>query len=43
VTDVEPGEWFDPVFLQQLLGASMRLSLREGEQKTQDIRLSGGL
>jgi uncharacterized protein (DUF2141 family) len=43
VTDVEPGEWFDPAFLQQLLGASMRLSLREGEQKTQDIRLSGGL
>ena len=43
VTDVEPGEWFDPVFLQQLLGASMRLSLAEGEQKTQDVRLSGGL
>ncbi len=43
VTDVEPGEWFDPVFLQQLLGASMRLSLAEGEQKTQNVRLSGGL
>lgn len=43
VTDVEPGEWFDPTFLQQLLGASMRLSLADGEQKTQDVRLSGGL
>jgi hypothetical protein len=43
VTDVEPGEWYDPDFLQELLGASMRLSLAEGDRKTQDIRLAGGL
>ena len=41
VTDAEPGEWFDPAFLQQLVGASMPVSVAEGEQKTQDIRLPG--
>jgi uncharacterized protein (DUF2141 family) len=41
VTDVEPGEWFDPQFLQELLAASMRLSLADGDRKTQNIRLSG--
>ncbi len=42
VTDVEPGEWFDPAFLQELLAASMRITLAEGDRKTQDIRLAGG-
>jgi hypothetical protein len=40
---VEPGEWFNPTFLQELGGASMRLTLADGDRKTQDIRLSGGL
>jgi len=42
VTDVEPGEWFDPAFLQELLAASMRITLNDGDRKTQDIRLAGG-
>jgi len=42
VTDVEPGEWFDPDFLQQLRGASARVTLNEGDTKTQDLRLGGG-
>jgi hypothetical protein len=42
VTDVEPGEWYDPDFLEQLAAASMRISLSDGEKKTQDIRLAGG-
>ena len=42
VTDVEPGEWFDPEFLQQLRGASVRVTLNEGAKKTQDLRLGGG-
>ena len=42
VTDVEPGEWFDPTFLQELTGASMRITLADGDRKTQDIRLAGG-
>lgn len=43
VTDVEPGEWFDPDFLKELIAASMRISIADGDRKTQDIRLSGGL
>lgn len=42
VTDVEPGEWYDPDFLDELSTVAMRFSLRDGEQKTQDIRLSIG-
>ena len=41
VTDVEQGEWMDPSFLEQLLGASIRVSLAEGESRTQDIRIAG--
>jgi hypothetical protein len=42
VTDIEPGEQFDPNFLDQLLSASIPVSLREGEKKTQDIKVAGG-
>jgi uncharacterized protein (DUF2141 family) len=42
VTDVEPGEWYDPEFLSELAGAAMRVTLGVGEKKTQDIRIAGG-
>ncbi len=42
VTDVEPGAWFDPEFLQQLRASSARVTLAEGDKKTQDLRLGGG-
>jgi hypothetical protein len=41
VTDAEPGEWFDPAFLTQILPASMPVTIGEGEKQTQDIRLAG--
>ena len=41
IDDVEPGEWFDPAFLQRLLPTAMKLTLGEGEQKVQEIRLGG--
>jgi hypothetical protein len=41
IGDVEPGQWFDPLFLRQLTAASMPVSIGEGERKTQDLRLSG--
>jgi hypothetical protein len=41
VTDVTQGEWMDPSFLEQLLAASIRFSVAEGESKTQDIRIAG--
>jgi uncharacterized protein (DUF2141 family) len=39
VTDIETGQWFDPAFLRPLLGASIGLTLAEGEQKVQDLRI----
>jgi hypothetical protein len=42
VTDVEPGEWFNPDFLSQLLGASVGVTLGEAERKVQDLRVAGG-
>ena len=42
VTDVEPGEWFNPDFLSQLLGASVAVTLGEAERKVQDLRVAGG-
>jgi hypothetical protein len=38
VEDVEQGEWFDPAFLDQIKAGAVRLTLAEGEQKTQDFR-----
>jgi protocatechuate 3,4-dioxygenase beta subunit len=42
IVDAEPGEWYDPAFLSQLVGASIPVSIREGEKKVQDIRVAGG-
>ena len=43
VTDVEPGEWFNPEFLSQLISSSVPVTLAEGERKTQDLRVAGGV
>ena len=37
VDDVEPGEWFDPAFLQRVAGSATRVSITEREQKSQDL------
>jgi hypothetical protein len=42
VDDVEPGEWFDPAFLQRLVPVAMKVAIADGEQKVQAIRLGGG-
>ena len=42
VTDVEQGEWYDPAFLAQLVGASTKVTLAEGEKKVQSLRIKGG-
>ena len=38
VDDVEQGEWYDPSYLQQLRPGGKRISLSEGEKKTQDLK-----
>lgn len=41
IDDVEPGEWFDPSFLQRLLPTAMKIAIADGEQKVQNINLGG--
>jgi hypothetical protein len=40
VTDIEPGEWYDPVLLDQLSRSALKITLAEGEKKAQDLRLA---
>jgi hypothetical protein len=39
--DVEPGEWYDPAFLQRLAPAASQISMAEIEKKARDTRLGG--
>jgi uncharacterized protein (DUF2141 family) len=42
VTDLEDGQWNDPAFLAELAAAgAVKVTLAEGDQKVQDIRISG--
>ena len=38
--DAEPGSWFDPELLKQLLTASTSVTMTEGVKKTQDLRVN---
>jgi uncharacterized protein (DUF2141 family) len=41
LTDVEPGEWFSPDFLDALMPAAVTLRLEPAEKKTRDIKIVG--
>jgi hypothetical protein len=41
VSDVDPDEWQDPAFLEQLVAASTKIAIAEGERRTQDLRIGG--
>jgi protocatechuate 3,4-dioxygenase beta subunit len=41
VDSVEQGQWFDPSYLEEISAGAKRISLSEGEQKTQDLRSPG--
>ena len=41
VTDAEPGAWYDPALLQELLPASISVRLIDGQPVVQDLRVSG--
>lgn len=41
VTDLEPSDWQDPAFLEQLSAASIKVTVADGEKKVQDIKLAG--
>jgi hypothetical protein len=38
VDDVEQGEWFDPAYLEEMRPAAKKVSLTEGEKKSEDLR-----
>jgi hypothetical protein len=42
IEDVEPGEWFDPAFLERLVPAAIRVTLGEGEARTETLRIGPG-
>ena len=39
LTDLEPGEWNDPTLLERLVPFSIKVTLRDGELTTQDVRI----
>jgi hypothetical protein len=39
VTDMEPDAWKDPAFLRSLIVGGVQVTIGEGEQKTQDLRI----
>ena len=41
VTDIDPTQLYDPAFLQQLTASSFKITLADGEKKTQDLKLGG--
>jgi protocatechuate 3,4-dioxygenase beta subunit len=43
VTRLEPGDLANRQFLEELVPASLRITIRDGEKKTQDVKLSGGM
>jgi uncharacterized protein (DUF2141 family) len=40
IEDVEPGEWFDPTFLQAIAEGAARIALDEGTRATKDLKLT---
>jgi hypothetical protein len=41
LTDFEPDDQLDPAFFDKLVPASAKVTLADGEQKTQDLRIGG--
>jgi len=39
VTDVEPGQWYDPAFLRELSGLALPITVGDGERRVQDLRV----
>jgi hypothetical protein len=42
LTDVTPGDLADAAFLTQVAPSAVRVTLADGEKKTQDLRIAGG-
>ena len=42
LTDLDPNDLYDPAFLEQLVAASFKITLADGETKVQNLKLGGG-
>jgi hypothetical protein len=40
VTDVSPADLTDPVFLEEVSAAAIKIAIADGEKKTQDVRIA---
>ena len=38
VDDVEPGEWFDPAYLEQVRESAVKVAIGDGEQRAEDLK-----
>jgi protocatechuate 3,4-dioxygenase beta subunit len=41
LTDLDPSDWNDPAFFEALVPASVKLTIGEGENKRQDLKIGG--
>jgi hypothetical protein len=39
LAEFDQNEWFTPGFLEQVVPGAIRITIGEGEKKTQDVRL----
>ena len=42
LTDFEQYDWINPAFLEQVAALAIKVTIAEGEKKTQDLRVAGG-
>ncbi len=41
VTDIDPQQdWGDPAYMEQIAAAALKITLRDGEKKTQDLKIA---
>jgi hypothetical protein len=41
VTDLDPQDWGDPAYMEQVAAAALKITIADGEKKTQDLKVKG--
>lgn len=41
VTDLDPQDWGDPAYMEQVAAGALKITIADGEKKTQDLRVKG--
>jgi hypothetical protein len=42
LTELDPDQMNEPAYLEQIAAAAIKITIAEGEKKTQDVRTGGG-